>query len=245
MPLITSRICLLTGAAVTSLLLSLPVTTARAAEPPLPAPSSADFCAAVQNILAETEVDSTNTVFDNMPAYRSSKPAPNPLMIYQVVTYDDKRPLMVSCKIKAADHIRAEFGADAAGKQGICADISELVKAQAIAELEIDNPDDVVDKAKSFVIEANEPFTTGRSYLADFELSYVGDDGNIHFNSFGLQVNWDDWKFWIMPNIIRGQTYCHIPTVSYMKAVATGALQPGTVMTTADDAQTTPPERKN
>lgn len=206
----------------------------------LPDATSVDFCMAVQEILAGTGIESVNTIFDNMPDYRSSKPAPEPLLIYQVVTYDEKRPVMVSCKVKAADHIRAVYGEDAAGEQGICADIAQLVRTQAIAELEVDNPDNVVAKAKSFVIERNEPYTTGRNYLADFQLSFEGDDGNIHFNAPGLQVNWDDWKFWIMPNVIRGQTYCHIPTVSYMKAVATGAVEPGTIMTTADDAPTRP-----
>ena len=235
-PLLTS-FRLLGGALTAILFFASPVS---ADDSPLPNPTSEDFCIAVQNMLATTEVESTNTVFNDMPEYRHSKPSPDPLMIYQVVTYDEKRPVMVSCKIKAADHIRAVHGEDAAGEQGNCADVTKRVKAQAIAELEVDNPDNVVEKAKLFVIDVNEPFTTGRSYLSDFELSFEGDDGNIHFNSPGLQVNWDDWKYWIMPNMIRGQTYCHIPTVSYMKAVATGAVEPGTVMTTADDAPTQP-----
>ena len=207
----------------------------------LPEPTSADFCVAVQEILADTQVEATNTIFDNMPDYRSSKPSPDPLMIYQVVTYDEKRPVMVSCKVKTADHIRDVYGEDAAGEQGRCSTITAMVKEQAIAELEVDNPDEVVARAKAFVIDDNEPYVTGRSYLADFELSYVGEDGAVHFNSFGLQVDWDDWMFWIMPNRVRGQTYCHIATVPYMKAVATGALEPGTVMTTEDNAQTIPP----
>jgi hypothetical protein len=40
--------------------------------------------------------------------------------------------------------------------------------------------------------------------------------------------------------MFEGQTYCHIATVDYMKAVATGEIEPGTVMTTADDAPTQP-----
>ena len=35
-------------------------------------------------------------------------------MTYQVVTYDGQMPIMVSCKIKGAAHIRSAYGADAA-----------------------------------------------------------------------------------------------------------------------------------
>ena len=207
----------------------------------LPDPSSADFCVAVQHLLANTDINATNEVFDNMPDYRSSKPSPDPLMIYQVVTYDDKRAIAVSCKVKTADHIRAVYGEDAAGEQLYCPSVTEALKAQAIAELEKENPPEVAERARGFDVDQNEPYMMGSNYLADFQLSYVGDDGAIHLNSPGLQTNWEDWLIWIMPNRLRGQTYCHLPTVSYIKALATGALEPGTLITTVDDAPTKPP----
>jgi hypothetical protein len=208
----------------------------------MPDPTSGDFCVAVQKILADTDIEATNTVFDNMPDYRHSKPSPDPLMIYQVVTYDDKRAIAVSCKVKTADHLRAAYGEDAAGEQSYCPKITAAVKAQAVAELQRENPDDVVAAAQAIVIDQNEPYMTGQSYLSEFQLSYVGEDGQVHLNSPGLQTNWEDWLIWILPNRLRGQTYCHLPTVSYIKALATGAVQPGTLITTVDDAPTTPPQ---
>ena len=207
----------------------------------LPDPTSDEFCVAIQHLLANTNVDATNEVFDNMPDYRSSKPSPDPLMIYQVVTYDDKRAIAVSCKVKTADHIKATYGEDAAGEQLYCPSATAALKAQAVAELEMENPPEVAERARAFVVDKNEPYMMGSSYLADFQLSYVGDDGAVHLSSPGLQTNWDDWVIWIMPNRLRGQTYCHLPTVSYIKALATGALEPGTLITTVDDAPTTPP----
>ncbi len=70
-----------------------------------------------------------------MPEYRHSKPSPDPLMTYQVVTYDGQMPIMVSCKIKGAAHIRSAYGEDAAGEQQYCPTVARMVKAQAIAEL--------------------------------------------------------------------------------------------------------------
>ena len=207
----------------------------------LPDPTSPDFCVAVQHLLANTSIEANNEIFDNMPDYRASKPSPDPLMIYQVVTYDDKRAIAVSCKVKTADHIRAVYGDEAAGEQLYCPSVTEVLKAQAVAELERENPPEVAERARGFIVEQNEPYMMGSSYLADFQLSYVGDDGAIHLNSPGLQTNWEDSLLWIMPNRLRGQTYCHLPTVSYIKALATGALEPGTVITTVDDAPTKAP----
>jgi len=205
----------------------------------LPDPTSPDFCIAVQYILADTKIEPTNEIFDNMPDYRHSKPAPNPLMIYQVVTYDEVGPIVVSCKVKTADHIRAEYGEDAAGEQRYCPEITRMVQAQAAEELRQWNPD-AAAVAESFVIDETEPYMMGSSYLSDFQSSYLGEDGLIHFTSPGLQTNWDDWLIWIMPNRVRGQTYCHLPTVAYMKRLATGTAEPGAFITTVDDAPTMP-----
>lgn len=207
---------------------------------PLPEPTSPEFCIAVQHILANTQVEPTNTIFDNMDEYRASKPSPDPLMIYQIVTYDGSMPIAVSCKVKTADHLRATYGETAAGEQRYCPEITEMQKAQAIAELEQTASPEAVAKARSIVIDQTEPYVTGQSYLGDFELSYVDADGRIHLNSPGLQVNWEDWMFWIMPNRVRGQTYCHLATVPYIKGLATGTVEPGTVIVSTDDAKTKP-----
>lgn len=230
------RHCMLSVAA-TSIILALP---ASAQSPMLPDPTTPEFCVAVQHILANTDIDATNEIFNNMPDYRHSKPSPNPLMIYQVVTYDDVGPIVVSCKVKTADHIRAVYGEDAAGEQRYCPEITRMVQAQAVAELQQWNPE-AAAAAQAFVIDESEPFMMGSSYLADFQSSYVGEDGAIHFQSPGLQTNWEDWLIWVMPNRLRGQTYCHLPTVAYMKRVAAGTTEPGATITTVDDAPTQPP----
>ncbi len=220
-------------------LLSVLLVSTSVAADSLPDPTSGEFCKTVQRILANTEVEATVTVFDNMPDYRASKPSPNPLMIYQVVTYRGTMPIEVSCKVKTADHLRAEYGDDAAGEQLYCPEVTRRIKAQAIAELEIEDPE-AAARARTFVVEETEPYLMGSQYLADFELSFVGDDGNIHLPAPGLQTDWENWLIWVMPNRVRGQTYCHLPTVAYLKGLATGAIEPGTVITTVDDAPTTP-----
>lgn len=206
----------------------------------LPEPTSDKFCQVVQQILANTEMESYNTLFKNMPDYRASKPSPRPLMTYQVAQYDGQRPIMVSCKVKGAAHIRAAVGEDAAGEQQYCPSITRMVRARAIVELEQAGLDSAAEAAASFVIDENEPFITGREYLSDFQLSYKGEDGAVHISSPGLFHNYDSWTTWILPEKFEGQTYCHLATVAYIKALAMGETEPGTLMTTADDAPTTP-----
>jgi hypothetical protein len=206
----------------------------------LPAPESTEFCQVVQMYMASTDRQGENTLFTDMPEYRHSKPKADPHQIYQVVSYAGKDPIMVSCKIKGAAHIRDAYGETSAGEQRYCPDVSGLVQAQAVAELTAEGSTAAADKVGAFVIDNNEPFMTGRDYLADFELSYVADDGAIHISSPGLFHDYDSWTTWILPENFEGQAYCHLATVGYLKALATGAMEPGTVMTTADDAPVTP-----
>jgi hypothetical protein len=214
----------------------------QAAANDLPDATSPAFCQAAQEILANTEVQATVTLFDDMPEYRHSKPSPDPLMIYQVVTYDDKRPIVVSCKVKAADHLRDVYGEAAAGEQQTCPAVTRLMLDQAIRELEAEYPEEAAATARAFIIDDLEPYATGQSYLSDFELSYRDPESNIHIQSPGLQTDWDNLLMWILPNRVRGQTYCHLPTIPYLKALATGAIEAGTLITTADDAPTKPPQ---
>ena len=206
----------------------------------LPDPVSPEFCQVVQKIMASTAMEGENTLFTDMPEYRHSKPSADPLMIYQVVTYNGEHPVMVSCKIKGAAHIRSAYGEEAAGEQRYCPEITRRVQAQAVAELRQEKLGDAADKAQALVVDENEPFMTGRDYLADFPLSYIAEDGLVHLNSPGLFHDYDSWTTWILPENFEGQAYCHLPTVFYLKALATGEMQPGTVMTTADDAPVVP-----
>jgi len=164
----------------------------------------------------------------------------DPLETFQVVSYVGQVPVMVSCKVKGAAHIREGYGAEAAGEQLYCPDIAALLREEAVAQLVAEGDAAAVVIAQAIVLDQNEPFMTGRDYLADFQLSYEGEDGAIHIQSPGLFHDYDDWTTWILPEKFEGQAYCHIATPQYIKALARGELDVGTVMTTADDAPVTP-----
>ncbi len=205
---------------------ALAIGAAMASATPLPDTTTDTFCTAVQEILAGTTVPSEPTVYPDIASFRQSKPTPRPLTTSQVVTLDEQgRPKMVSCKVKSADHIRAEYGEDAAGPQRYCREITVLVHAEVVAKLEAEEPE-LAATVRGYVIEPDEPQPTGAMYLSPFPLAFADGDGNLHINTQSLQVNWDDWHYWIMPNVLRGQTYCHLITPEHLEALARGQAQP-------------------
>lgn len=206
----------------------------------LPPPAAGDFCKAAQQILASTALTGSNTVFTDMPEYRHSKPSADPHRIYQVVTYAGNMPVLVSCKTKTAAHLRAVYGPEAAGTQYFCPELGRRVQRQAADELAAAGETEAAARAAAFVVDDDEPYVTGREYLADFELSHKAADGSVHLSAPGLFQDYDSWITRFLPWQVQGQSYCHVATVDYVKALATGEMAPGTVITTADNAPVTP-----
>jgi hypothetical protein len=207
---------------------------------PLPPSDSPAFCTAIQQFTAGTKLTGTNELFTDMVAYRKSKPFAKPHTTFQVVSYSNGLPIVVSCKVKTAAHLRAVYGPGSVGTQRLCPDVTRRVQAQAVAELRAAGQTEAAARAGAFVIDASEPSITGQSYLEDFMPAYLGDDGSVHLASPGLFQDYDSWYTWILPEQVQGQLYCHIPTVDYLKALATGAMAPGTVVTTGEGATVTP-----
>ncbi len=207
---------------------------------PLPEPTSSRYCIAVQQFLADTTVVGENTVFDSMAAYRHSKPTVPPLRIFQVVTYAGQLPIVVSCKVKTAAHLRAAYGARAAGRQRACWQVAQWTRDTAVAQLQRDGNPAAATRAAALVIDRNAPYVTGRAYLGDFQSIYRGTDGAAHLNSPGLFQDYDSWITALLPRAVQGQSYCHLATVAYVKAVATERMKPGATITTHDDAPVRP-----
>jgi len=205
----------------------------------MPDVTSTEFCQKAQQLLANTSMVSTNEIFDNMPAYRASKPSVDPLLTYQVVTYEGATPIVVSCKVKAVDHIQLTYGEDKAGPQDGCPKIATMLKDQAVAELLAEGNPGAAEIVKGFEIATTESVLMGSDYLADFQ-PVTEANGKTTVHSPGLQVDWDTWWSYVMPDRFLGQTYCHLATPAYLKAIATGDLQPGILVTTVDEAPTVP-----
>ena len=204
-----------------------------------PAPDSDRFCVVMQQRMAGTVLTGANTLFTDMAEYRHSKPSIRPLRLYQVVTYDGALPVRVSCKLKTAAHLRAEFGTEAAGTQQRCAAMTRSLQTEAVARLRDAGLHDAARRAAGFVVEDVEPYITGRAYLASYALSERGAAGGVQLKSPGLFQDYDSWITPLLPAILQGQSYCHVPTVEYLVALARDERSPGMIVTTDDDAAVT------
>lgn len=216
-------------------------TTSPASAPAaLPPPTAAQFCIEMQKRVASTALTGRNQLFEDMAEFRHSKPSARPFEIFQVVTYEGARPIRVSCKMKTAAHLRAVYGATAAGTQHRCPELTQVLRAEAVARLDAAHATAAAARAMRFVIDDDAPLVTGQSFLKAYALSHVDPQGQVHVRSIGLFQDYDSWITVLLPKILQGQCYCHWPTVEYLTALATGEMSPGTWVTTDDDAAATP-----
>jgi pimeloyl-ACP methyl ester carboxylesterase len=215
-------------------------TTQRPPATAWPAPDSDQFCVMMQRQMTGTLLTGANTVFTDMPAYRHSKPAIRPLRIYQIVTYEGITPVRVSCKMKTAAHLRDEYGTEAATRQQSCVAMARSLQADAVARLRAAGRLDAAKRAAELIIDETEAYATGGAYLASYALSQRDSAGRVHLAAPGLFQDYDSWYTPLLPEIVQGQSYCHVPTSEYFIALATDALQPGVIVTTEDDAPVSP-----
>lgn len=188
------------------------------------------FCTEVQRVTAETRVRSNLTIHQTSGAYRASKPGIEPVAIHQYVTPDASgRPKMISCKVKSVDHLKSAYGPAAAGTQGTCEQVTRSIVQQARA---VAGP-----RAPAVVVEPEEQVWTGSSYLSPFPLLTRDDAGTLHVHTRYMRIDWDDWRWYVMPNRVRGHLYCHVVAPGYMARLFQGEapeLQPVEVPPDAD-----------
>lgn len=173
------------------------------------------FCSEVQRATANTRVKANLTVHKTSWEYRHSKPGIEPVEIHQYVTPDATgRPKMVSCKVKAVDHLQAVYGPASAGPQGTCEQVTRSVVAQARAG--------APPNAPVIQVDPEEQVWTGSSYLAPFELLTRDAKGVLHVHTRYMRIDWDDWRWYLMPNKVRGHLYCHVIAPEYLARLYKG-----------------------
>jgi hypothetical protein len=180
------------------------------------------FCTEVQRVTAQTNVKPNLTIHKTSWDYRYSKPGIEPVEIHQYITPDASgQPKMISCKVKAVDHLKSAYGPTAAGTQGTCEQVTRSVVEQARAS--------AGPRAIPVRVDPEEQVWTGSSYLAPFELLSKDASGILHVHTRYMRIDWDDWRWYVMPNKVRGHLYCHVIAPEYMARVLRGEspeLQP-------------------
>lgn len=203
---------------------------ADAAGATMPAETSDGFCAAAQRLAAGTQLPARNVVHANYEAFVESKPAIRPLVTQQYVLRDDAgRPLRVSCKLKTADHLRAEYGRAAAAEDSArCAALNREVARSVYARLDAATRARAVFPLARVFLEPDEITFVGSRYVAPYPFVWIADDGTLRLRAKSLRVDWDDWRFAWAPDRVRGTHYCHLVAPEYLRRLMLGEARPPT-----------------
>lgn len=202
-----------------------------------PAPEAptalADFCLEAQRVVVNTEVRPALVVHEDFDAFVKSKASIEPLTIHQYVWEEDGapgRPVMVSCKLKSADHLNTALGGGTAGPDGRCQDLNRLNHQRIAARLGAAGNQPVVFDEQEEVSNTENPGMTGPDWLKPYTMTYRDRAQVLHVRSKGFRVDWLDARYQAMPGRFRGVQYCHFIAPEYLERLLSGQVQPGVVV---------------
>ena len=230
----------------TALAVALAVAAGCASQPPPIAgsPPLGDFCLEAQRVVVRTDVKPALVVHTDFDGFVKSKAAIDPLTIHQYVWYEDDdpdRPMMISCKMKSADHLNEAFGPGTSAGDGLCQDMNRLTYDRVRATLGAVNVEAVVFDSAEVVSNTGNPGMTGPDWLAPYEMTWRDKSGVLHLRSKGFRVDWTDPQFAAMPGRFRGVQYCHLVAPVYLARVVTGRTRAGASVGRNVPALTQPP----
>ena len=194
------------------------------------APPLDEFCLEAQRVIVRTEVKPALVVHPDFDSFVKSKAAIEPLTIHEYIWYEDDdraRPVMVSCKLKSADHLNEAFGKGTSAGDGLCQDMNRLTYSRVQAALGGANVEKVVFDPVEEIRNAENPGMTGPDWLKPFEMTWRDDNRVLHVRSKGFRVDWTDPRFAAMPGRFRGVQYCHLIAPEYLVRLGTGKATAG------------------
>lgn len=203
-----------------------------ASQPPAVAgsPPLAEFCVEAQRVVVRTDVKPALVLHTDFDAFVKSKAAIEPLTIQQYIWYeedDPARPVMVSCKLKSADHLNEAFGQGTSAGNGRCQDMNRLTYDRVRASLGAAAVEPVTFDPAEEVRNAGNPGMTGPDWLKPYEMTWRDGAGALHLRSKGFRVDWTDPQFAAMPGRFRGVQYCHFVAPEYLARLVTGKVRAG------------------
>ena len=197
------------------------------------APPLAEFCLEAQQVIVRTAVTPTLIVHSDFDAFVKSKALIDPLTIQEYVWYendDATRPVMVSCKMKSADHLNEAIGKGTSAGDGKCQDMNRLTWERVRESLGDKTAETVVFDSAEVVENKENPGMTGPDWLKPYAMTWRDDAGVLHVRSKGFRVDWTDPRFAAMPGRFRGVQYCHLIAPEYLTRLVTGQAEAGLVV---------------
>ncbi len=204
----------------------------RVAPGPAALPPLAEFCSEAQKVMARTSLQAENVVIARQDEFGPSKATIRPLSTRQMNLYLDAggtQLLQISCKMKTADHLRTEYGATAAGEEGLCADVNRRTLAGVLQTLSAAERRRLrFKRGTAVVFDAEQVTTNGFEWLAPYPLAWQGADGALHIMSKAQRNDWLDARYFAADPKFRGTRYCHFIAPDYLRRILLGELTVGT-----------------
>ena len=194
------------------------------------APPLAEFCLEAQRVIVQTNIRPALIVHTGFDAFVKSKALIEPLSIQQYIWYendDTTRPVMVSCKMKSADHLNEAFGKGTSAGDGRCQDMNRLTWERVRARLGAKASGSLVFDSAEVVQNTENPGMTGPDWLKPYAMTWRDEAGVLHLRSKGFRVDWTDPQFAAMPGRFRGVQYCHLIAPEYLTRLVTGQAEAG------------------
>jgi hypothetical protein len=176
------------------------------------------FCAEVQQLLVPTDLDIINRIEPDFQSFKRSKPEANPLTLHQFLSptrADGLRQL--SCKTKSADHLRAVYGTAAAAAPPSpsqptrsCRDVHRAMVKAIWQEMSTAERKATRYPPHRVMLDADLAYLTGSSWVQSPTQAYVGAEQRLHLRAVRLFAGWEDWRWQVLPENLRGNHYCHL-----------------------------------
>jgi hypothetical protein len=158
-----------------------------------------------------------------------------PLTVQQLVSHREltatgwEYPIVISCKMKAAEAINFHFGPGAAGDQRSCREVNQSTVADVYASLTSIETRTLRWQQSQIVFLPDVMAGSGPTWL--YPLPYlpavatIGPTGLLRFRGFAISVARTDPSTAAGPDK-KGSYYCHLPSPEYVRALITGQMQP-------------------
>lgn len=198
--------------------------------------TTSDFCRFAQVAIVNAApvifgLDSRNEVHEDFTAFTKSKPVVRPLLTTQFVHRETAAagggPMMISCKMKTADHLIAEYGSTAAGVDIGCSGVNEIILRDVLASMTRDERRRLrYDGGRKLRFDADLVTTQGPTWLAPYPLARLEADGSLHLQAKGMRNDWLDPRYAQAPPQFRGTRYCHFVAPEYLRRLLLGEVVP-------------------
>jgi len=192
--------------------------------------TSEQFCVEAQAAIVGSTIPARNDLHSDLVDFTKSKPVARPLITTQYVwpesTALNAMPMMVSCKMKTADHLVSEYGEGAAGTDIGCGGVNALTLQRVLASMKLtERRRALFGGGKNVVIEPDIVTALGPIWLEPYAMARI-DKGRLHLQAKAMRNDWLDPRYLTAPPQFRGTRYCHLVAPEYLRRLLLGETEP-------------------